>query len=200
VGALERGSVGAWERGSVGRPNGLCEKVNFGLLFLDESTGMKRISLILGIALTLSSGTADLRAGGCGGGCGFCPFWPLALFGAGVAIASAASAHSSPTYVYAPPPYPYYYPYGYPQSPAPSSQPPAQNPSESTAPAMSSLEQAAHWVPSSPGAGHWVPDSTPYVYEPAAQSKLVAVSAQPAAQLVTVNRSAGQVPVYTVTH
>jgi hypothetical protein len=179
-------------------PNGLCEKRNFGLLFLDESSDMKRISLLLGIALTLSSGTANLRAGGCGG-CGGCAFWPFALFGAGVAIASAASAHSSPTYVYAPPPYPYYYPYSYPQSPAPSSQQPAQDPSGSTAPAMSSLEQAARWVPSSPGAGHWVPDPTPYVYEPVAQSKLVATSAQPATQLVTVNRSAGQVPVYTVT-
>jgi len=164
---------------------------------MDESTGMKRTSLILGIALTLSSGTANLRAGGCGGGCAF---WPFALlFGAGVAIASAASAHSSPTYVYAPPPYPYYYPYSYPQSPAPSSQPPAENPSGSTAPATSSLEQASHWVPSSPGAGHWVPDPTPYVYEPVAQTKLVATSARPATQLLTVNRLAGKVPVYTVT-
>ena len=180
-------------------PNGLCQMRNFGLLFVDVSSDMKRTSLILGIALTLSSGTANLRAGGCGG-CGGCAFWPFALaFGTGIAIASAASAHSSPTYVYAPPPYPYYYPYGYPQSPAPSSQQPAQEPSSSTAPAMSSLEQASHWVPSSPGVGHWVPDPTPYVYEPVAQSKLVATSARPAPPLVTVNQSAGQVPVYTVT-
>ena len=158
---------------------------------------MKRISLILGIALTLSSSTANLRAGGCGGCCGFWPFLPLA-FGAGIAIASAASAHSSPTYVYVPPPY--YYPYSYPQSQAPSSQQPVPNPSGSTAPAMSSLEQASRWVPSSPGAGHWVPDPTPYVYKPVAQSKLVATNARPATQLLTVNRLPGQVPVYQVTH
>jgi hypothetical protein len=160
---------------------------------------MKRTSLILGIALTLSSGTANLRAGGCGG-CGGCEFWPFALaLGAGIAVASVASAHSSPTYVYVPPPYPYGYPYAYPQSHVPSGQQPAQNPSDSAAPAMSSLEQAARWVPSSPGAGHWVPDPTPYVYEPVAQRKLVATSARPATQLVSVNRSAGQVRVYTVT-
>ena len=136
---------------------------------------MKRTSLILGIALTLSSSTANLRAGGC---CGFWPFLPLAF--AGIAIASAASAHSSPTYVYAPPPYPYGYPYSYPQSHAPDQQP-AQVPSGATAPAMSSVEQGSHWVPSSPGAGHWVPDPTPYVYAPVAQSKLVATTARPAA-------------------
>jgi hypothetical protein len=184
-----------WREGTErpGYPNGLCEKCNFGLVFVDESSGMKRISLILGIALTLSSSTANLRAGGCGG---CCAFWPFALaLGAGVAIASAASAHSSPTYVYVPPPYPY----GYPQSHAPASQQPAQNPPVSSAPAMSYVELGAHWVPSSPGAGHWVPDPTPYVYEPVAQSKLVATSARPTTQLVTVNQLPGQVRVYTVT-
>jgi hypothetical protein len=116
---------------------------------------------------------------------------PLA-FASGIAIASAASAHSSPTYVYAPPPYPYGYPYSYPQSHSPSGQQPA-------APANSTFEQASHWVPSSPGAGHWVPDPTPYVYEPVAQARMVAASARPATQLVTISRPAGQVPIYTVT-
>jgi hypothetical protein len=171
----------------------IAKSAILGYYWWTKSSGMKRTSLILGIALTLSSSTANLRAGGC---CGFWPFLPLAF--AGIAIASAASAHSSPTYVYAPPPYPYGYPYGYPQPHAPSQQP-AQVPSGATAPAMSPVEQASHWVPSSPGAGHWVPDPTPYVYQPVAQNKLVATSARPATQLVTVNQSAGHVPVYTVT-
>jgi hypothetical protein len=176
---------------------GLCEKHNSGLILGDESFGMKRTSLILGIALTLSSGTANVRAGGCGGcgGCGLWAFLPLAI-GAGLAIGSAASAHPAPTYVYVPPPYPYGYPYGYPQSHAPASQQPAQSPSGSTAPAPSSLELASRWVPNSPGPGHWVPDPNPYVYEPVAQSKVVATSARPATQLVTVNRWPGQVAVY----
>jgi len=154
---------------------------------------MKRTALILGIALTLSGSTANVRAGGC---CGFWPFWPVA-FGT-IAIASIAAAHSSPTYVYVPQAYPYGYAYPQPQHPA--SPPSSQTPPASSAPAMSTFEQASSWVPNSPGAGHWVPDPTPYSYNPGAQTKVIAGTTQPAAaQLVTPNRSAGDIPVYTVT-
>ena len=150
---------------------------------------MKRTALILGIVLTLSGSTTNLRAHG---GCyGFWPFWPLALFGAGLAVASVASANSSPTYVYAPPAYPYGYAYSYAQPQHSYAAPPAQ------APAAPAHYEVASWVPSTPGAGHWVPDPTPYSYNPAVETKVV-VSAPEPATLVTVNRSAGNVPVYTV--
>jgi len=151
---------------------------------------MRRTALILGIALTLSCSTGNLRAhGGC---CGFWPFWPLAL-GAGIAIA-AASAHSEPTYVYVPAPYPY----GYAQPHYVPSAQPTQVPSAPSASVPTAIEQASRWVPSSPGAGHWVPDPTPYNYDPGAQTRVLASSVQPATQLVTMTRSVGNVPVYTV--
>jgi len=154
---------------------------------------MKRTALILGIALTLSSSTGNLRAHG---GCyGFWPFWPLAL-GAGIAIASAASAHSTPTYVYVPPAYPYGY--GYPQ-PHYSSPQPTQPPPAAAAPAIESIELASRWVPSSPGVGHWVPDPEPYNYAAGVQTKVIASRAQPLKPLVIVNRTRGDVPVYVVT-
>ena len=150
---------------------------------------MKRTALILGIALTLSGSTANVRAHG---GCyGFWPFWPLAL-GAGIAMAAAASAHQSPTYVYAPPAYPYGY--GYPQPQHSSSTQPAQVPPA----APSTFEQAAHWVPNSPALGHWVPDPAPYNYDAGAQTRVIVSSPPPVTQLVTKNRSVGDVPVYTV--
>lgn len=149
---------------------------------------MKRTALVLGIALTLSGSTANVRAGGC---CGFWPFWPVA-FGT-IAIASIAAAHSSPTYVYVPQPYPYGYAYPQPQhpvNPAPSPQTP---PPATSSPTTSTFEQASHWVPSSPGTGHWVPDSAPYSYDPGAQTKVIASTTHPAAtQLVTPNRSGGR--------
>jgi hypothetical protein len=155
---------------------------------------MKRTALILGIALTLSGSTANVRAHG---GCyGFWPFWPLAFAGVAIASAAAASAHSAPTYVYVPPAYPYGY--AYPQSQHPSGTPPTQAPSSMAAPTQSAFEQASRWVPSSPGAGHWVPDPTPYNYDPGVQTKVIASSVHPASELVTINRSVGDVPVYTV--
>jgi hypothetical protein len=155
---------------------------------------MKRTALILGIVLTLSGSTSNLRAHG-GGGCyGFWPFWPLALFGAGLAVASVASAHSSPTYVYVPPAYPY----GYAQPQHSYVAPPAQAPAATSAPAAPTHYEIASWVPSTPGAGHWVPDPTPYSYNPGIQTKIIVSAAEPAT-LVTVNRSPGNVPVYTVT-
>src|SRR5262249_27871320 len=155
---------------------------------------MKRTALILGIALTLSGSTANVRAHG---GCyGFWPFWPLAL-GTGIAIASIASAHSTPTYAYVPPAYPYGY--AYPQPPHPSNAQPSQAPTAASAPVTATFDQASRWVPSSPGAGHWVPDASPYTYDPGAQNRVIAASAQPAGQLVTINRSRGDVPVYTIT-
>ena len=151
---------------------------------------MKRTALILGIALTLSGSTANVRAHG---GCyGFWPFWPLVV-GTGIAIASIASAqHSSPTYVYVPPAYPYGYAY-----PAHSSNlQPSQTRPAAVANATSTFEQASRWVPNSPGAGHWVPDPTPYNYGPGTPA--LATGVQPTGQLVTINRSAGDVPVYTL--
>jgi len=169
-------------------------KPQLGLLFINKSCCMKRTALLLGIALTLSGSTANVRAGGC---C-FWPFWPVA-FGT-IAIASIAAAHSSPspTYVYVPPAYPYGY--AYPQLQHPANPPLPQTPPASSAPAMSTFEQASHWVPTSPGTGHWVPDPAPYNYDPGVQTRVIASSTQPAArQLVTMIRSAGHVPVYTVT-
>jgi hypothetical protein len=150
---------------------------------------MKRTAIILGIALTLSGSTVNLRAHG---GCyGFWPFWPLAL-GAGIAIASVASAHSAPTYVYVPPAYPYGYPYSY-------SQPHnSQASAVDSAPVVTTLNQSSRWLPSSPGAGHWVPDPAPYTYDPRNQAKVIASSVQPVTEVVMVTRSAGNVPIYTV--
>ena len=166
------------------------------VVFIDESSRMKRTAVILGIALTLCGSTANLRAHG---GCyGFWPFWPLAL-GAGIAIASVASAHSSPTYVYMPPAYPYGSAYSYPQPHYSSTPQPAQVPSGASPPAVSSFEQASRWIPNSPGAGHWVRDPAPYNYDPGTQIKVMVTSVPSVTQLVTVNRSAGEVPVYTVT-
>ncbi|HTL58167.1 MAG TPA: hypothetical protein VL361_20940 [Candidatus Limnocylindrales bacterium] len=153
---------------------------------------MKRIALILGIALTLSSSTGNVRAHG---GCyGFWPLWPLAL-GAGIAIASAASAHSSPTYVYAPPAYPYgYYPQPHYSNPQPSQSAPA-----TAVPAVQTFEQAVYWVPSSPGVGHWVRDPEPYNYEPGVQTKVLATGVAPVPPIVLVTRSPSNVPIYVVT-
>ena len=164
--------------------------------YRDDRNSMKRTALILGIVLTLSGSTSNLRAHG---GCyGFWPFWPLALFGAGLAVASVASAHSSPTYVYAPPAYPYGYAYSYAQPQHSYVAPPAQAPAPTSAPAAPAHYEISSWVPSSPGPGHWVPDATPYSYSPGVQTKMVVSAAEPAT-FVTVNRSAGNVPVYTVT-
>ena len=163
------------------------------VIFFDESSPMKRTALILGIALTLTGSTSNVRAHG--GGCyGFWPFWPLVV-GAGIAVASAAaSAHSSPTYVYVPPAYPY----GYAQ-PHYSTPPSAQTPPTAAAPAVESIETASRWVPSAPGVGHWVPDPEPYNYAPGTQTKVIASTAQPVKQTVTVNRSRSDVPIYVVT-
>ena len=154
---------------------------------------MKRTAIILGIALTLCSGTGNLRAHG---GCyGFWPFWPLVL-GAGIAIASVASAHNSaPTYVYAAPAYPY----GYTQPLYSHNTSSAQTPAAANAPVAPPSNEISSWVPSSPGTGHWVRDPTPYRYDPGVRDNPSIVAAEPTAPIVTVNRSVGNVPVYTVT-
>jgi len=157
---------------------------------------MKRVALIVGIALTLSGGTGNLRAHG---GCyGFWPFWPLAV-GAGIAIASIASAHSqaSPVYVYEPPGYPYANGYA-PAHPAPGSTPAPQSSVSGNPPAESSAADLTAWVPSSPGPGHWVPDPQPYSYDPAHGRNSTVAPVVPASQTNTVARSVGGVPVYTV--
>lgn len=156
---------------------------------------MTRKALVFGIALTLISSTGNVRAHG---GCyGFWPFWPLVL-GVGIAIASVASAqsHASTEYVYVPPEYPYAYRSSHAQPQAASTPAADLNLPASTTSSPPEQNSLSDWVPSSPGPGHWVPDPTPYCYHPEAGNK-IAPSVLAATNIVTITRSAGNVPIYT---
>ena len=168
-----------------------------GVLFIDESLGMKRTALTFGIALTLISSTGNVRAHG---GCyGFWPFWPLVL-GAGIAIASVASAqsHASPEYVYVPPAYPYAYSYSHAQPQHASTPAADQTPAASTTLSPPEQNQLSGWVPNSPGPGHWVPDPTPYSYHPGVANKFAPSVVAATTNIVTVTRLPGTVPVYII--
>lgn len=142
---------------------------------------MKRIGFVLSIVLSLCAGAVNVQAHGCG-------FWPFWGFGLGLGLGAAWSypawgyTYSYPAWTYAPPVYAY--------------DPPAAN-----VPAAAPVQppQPPVWKPSTSGAGHWVPDPTPYRYTPATSSR--AAMASPAAAsppAVTVAKSAGGVPVYTL--
>lgn len=146
------------------------------------SSDMKRLSLILAVALTLGTGSMNVRAHGCGGwggwhgGCGWggCGWWPLATFGIGLGVGTAVGYASAPrypaysysyvypAYAYAPPSSAYVVPVGsYARQPV-------------NTPVVAPAPQVAVWVPSTPGAGKWVPDRNPYSYTPSDGSVSIA--------------------------
>jgi hypothetical protein len=145
---------------------------------------MKRISLILSLALALWTGGMNARAQGC---CGFWPFIPLVMgLGFGLAAAASSQSHAYPAYVYAGPTYSYYYP------------PAAANPTPA-APYVNTEVRSDVWIPSTSGAGHWVPDPTPYQYSEAQTAPSFKVPVRDnSGYTVTVARSPGKVPVYVV--
>ena len=149
---------------------------------------MKRIGLVLSIGLSLCAGSLNVQAHGCG-------FWPFWGFGLGLGVGAALSwpayscAYAYPAYTYGYPPYAYAppaYAYDPPVAQAPVRTPPPPAPQPPPPPV---------WNPSTPGAGHWVPDPTPYRYVPSSAAGAAATSPP---ETVTVTRSVGGVPVYTV--
>jgi hypothetical protein len=142
---------------------------------------MRKIGLVLSVALTLCTGTLNARAHG--GGCGGCFFWPFMAFGLGLALASSSQANTVSYYpLYVSPPGPVYAP----------QTPPAE-------PASPSAPVATSWVPSTPGSGKWVLDSQPYSYLPA-RAFAAHSTVAPAATVVVVTNSPGGVPVHIVSH
>ncbi|HWX21242.1 MAG TPA: hypothetical protein VN578_15185 [Candidatus Binatia bacterium] len=144
---------------------------------------MKKLSVILTVALTLCTGSVSVRAHGCWGGRGCWPFWSFGIgLGVGTAVGCSWAAPRYPAYgyayVYPPAAYTYVPPAA--AYPAPASayvQQPLSAP-----PPMTAL--ASVWVPSTPGVGRWVPDPNPYRYQPAGPagaSSALAVQSDPTA-------------------
>ena len=165
---------------------------------------MKTIRHILSIALILCANGAGFEARACGVSLSLCvPFVSLGIgFGLGghcggpaIGFGIGASC-AGPAYGCA---------YGYPgcayPQPAYASDPPANYALAATAspaPAAPPVAETPAWVPSTPGAGHWVPDPEPYSYTPGPTVKRTSAVSAGTPQTVTVSRSAGGVPVYSV--